>query len=303
MTIAQGRAAVGDAGRSESGPIEIDLPGDFAALCRAQLAAMGYAHGRLDDHNSVRLWLGVQRRFVQDRSRVVHRAKQFRCPLEHRLALSDVERKIATGDDLTPHLSKGIRDLEYDDDLLNHWGIHHLHLGTRTEPDGFVERSGPLLFVRFDEGHAYLLDVLPHGSWTRQDLVSALHENWPEALHRFRMPGGTGDALTDADVMTLRKRHINHVVTMDDGTVYLPLGWGTNAAGGSALDTFKAHRYVRWAREQQNRIVDGFDAIRLRARGSGIVFADPAVFRLGIIGDTFCATELRSGYTLHLIDP
>ena len=304
MTAAQGRSAVSDAGRFGSGHIEIDLPSDFAAFCRAQLAAIGYAAGGFDDRSSVRLWLSVQRRFVRDRPRIVQRAKEFRCPPEHRLALNSVERKVTAGEDLTPHLSRGIRDLEYNDHLLNHWGIHHLHLGTRVGGDGFVERTEPLLFVRFDDEHAYLLGVLPHdGSWTSQELVKTIHANWPDTLHRFRMPSGTGDALTDADVMTLRKRHINHVVTMDDGTVYVPPGGGTNSAGSSMLDTFQAHQYLGWAREQQNRIVGEFDAIRSRARGSGIAFADPAVFRLGVIGDTFCATELHSGYTLHLINP
>ena len=64
------------------------------------------------------------------------------------------------------HLSRKIVDLDYDDDLLNDWDIYHLHLGTNLHIDGFVKRTGPMLFVRFNEQNAYFKNVMGHGSWT-----------------------------------------------------------------------------------------------------------------------------------------
>jgi hypothetical protein len=44
--------------------------------------------------------------------------------------------------------------------MLNDWGIHHLHLGTKISKNtGFVERTGPLLFVKFEKNVAYFIGV------------------------------------------------------------------------------------------------------------------------------------------------
>ncbi len=34
-------------------------------------------------------------------------------------------RRITVGEDITPYLSRAIRDIDYQDGLLSHWGIHH----------------------------------------------------------------------------------------------------------------------------------------------------------------------------------
>ena len=44
------------------------------------------------------------------------------------------------------HPERGRPDLDL---LLNNWGVHHLHISSIVEPDGFVKRDGPLLFVSF----------------------------------------------------------------------------------------------------------------------------------------------------------
>lgn len=53
------------------------------------------------------------------------------CPSELQFGLDLVMTNIEQGVDLGPYLSKKIADLDYDDDLLNDWGVHHLHLGTK----------------------------------------------------------------------------------------------------------------------------------------------------------------------------
>jgi hypothetical protein len=91
-----------------------------------------------------------------------------------------VGSKIELGIDLRPHISRKIVDLHFDDDLLNEWDIHHLHLGTTLDANGFVKRTGPVLFVRFDRQNAYFINVLGHGSWTNQDMIRIIHRKWPE---------------------------------------------------------------------------------------------------------------------------
>jgi hypothetical protein len=72
--------------------------------------------------------------------------------------------KIQNGGDLTPHLSKRIREVYTHrqtpkpfggrpdlDLLLNEWGIHHLHISDEMESGntGFVKRDGPLVYAIF----------------------------------------------------------------------------------------------------------------------------------------------------------
>ena len=111
-------------------------------------------------------------------------------PLEN-LALSNVDyRKYY-------HLERylfdeQLRSPSFNDALLNDWGIHHVHLGTTIDSDGFVTRTEPVLFARFDSANAYLIDVLPHGSWSLQRLVKDLYDNWSASIKHFRINGVLG---------------------------------------------------------------------------------------------------------------
>jgi hypothetical protein len=73
--------------------------------------------------------------------------------------LTELVRKIEKGDELTPHLSRAVdtafvstqeraalkphqRDQDRDR-MLADWGIHHLHLSSMLEGDGFNQRDNP----------------------------------------------------------------------------------------------------------------------------------------------------------------
>ncbi len=233
--------------------------------------------------------------------RRVLKAKDLACPPEHARSLAKIEHVIQEGDDLTPYFSRKIKSLEYNDGLLNHWGIHHLHLGTELESDGFMQRTERLLFCRFHAGHAYLIDVLPHeGSWTLQRLIRTLHDNWPDSIKHLRLHGIAADHLEDEQVKNLRGRNINHVVGVADGAVYAPLGGGTTGSGRNLLDVMQADQWIDWASQREEEIVRDFDDIRARAQTRGITFPDTAEFKLTVKGETFCAVEIHSGYTLPL---
>jgi hypothetical protein len=63
---------------------------------------------------------------------------------------------------------------------MSDWGLHRVHLTTNVEKDGFVERTGDLLFCAFTEEDAYLIGIYPHGSWALRELVEILVREWPE---------------------------------------------------------------------------------------------------------------------------
>jgi hypothetical protein len=142
------------------------------------------------------IYASWQQRLVFPCPRRVHQSKALRAnPLAanpaHRPGLNALIEKIGRGEVITPHLSRGIlqgykpakpdapkallkrRDLDL---LLNDWGIHHLHVSTKTDQDGFVERSKALLFAAFQPHDAYLIDLMEHGDWTHEHLIEVIAE-------------------------------------------------------------------------------------------------------------------------------
>lgn len=155
---------------------------------------------------------------------------------EYRDVLDDLRGKIETGKDLTPHLSRKVRtsyeraqpsrphskrdDLDL---LVADWGVHHLHLSTTIEADGFVKRTGDLLFASFADEDAYLIDIRPHNSWTDVALLETVVREWPSA--DLLMGSLSGVRLTsqvdDADRRSLRNAGVAQPLEID-GRVYMP---------------------------------------------------------------------------------
>ncbi len=140
------------------------------------------------------LYFNWRSRRVSSRPRTVHISSALPLnPLasdpKYKPGLDQIIAMIQAGDDLTPHLSRGIqygyqgsgppRETHLDP-MLNDWGIHHLHLLIEMEPDGFVKRDGPVLFAAFRPNDAYLIDIMHHGDWVRERVMHLIIEEWPE---------------------------------------------------------------------------------------------------------------------------
>lgn len=284
--------------------VDIDLRRDLVEIYRAELDRLGYdARGISGDADLLRAYFGVCRRLVFPQPRQILKSKSFSCCPKYHDGLAQIEQIVREGGDLTPYLSKKIRDLEYNDGMLNDWGIHHLHLGERVKQDGFVCRTRPLLHCRFEEGYAYFIDVLPHGSWTKQKLIQTMHENWPDMMAQYLASGVSGDKLTDEQISILRKKHLNYCVEVESGIAYLPIGGGANTSGTNILDVARANRFLDWAQRMEKKIINDFPEIETRASERGIRFATPAVFRMRVSPEMFWAVETESNYALPLENP
>lgn len=160
----------------------------------------------------------------------------------HRAVIDAIATKISRGEDLTPHLSRGVevrykptaerngknqrrQDLDL---LISEWGLHHLHLSIDVEGADFVQRTGDLLFVCFRPTQAFLIGVFEHGSWTNEDLVAISVHNWPEANLFYLLRGAIGleHPIAAADRRSLRNAGVTSALEID-GKVYLPPGQST----------------------------------------------------------------------------
>ena len=137
-------------------------------------------------------------------------------------AVFDIMYKAGKGLNLNPYQSKKAFDADVHDGLFNDWGIHHLHLSTRKKKPGdfFVERSDYLLFVRFTETIAFLLDIQLHKEkdvWSKKEFIRIIQRNWPESIADKEMPGITFDPdLDDNAIGILRNKGYLFGVDVDD---------------------------------------------------------------------------------------
>jgi hypothetical protein len=188
-------------------------------------------------------WLA---RFVPRRPRRVHRSAELSASAkatEHSAALKAIVEKIERGEYLTPHLSRGV-NVAYESGadsgrtplgrrrdrhlLIADWNIHHLHLSTTLEPDGFVTPTGDLLFAAFALDDVYLIGIYPHGSWALKDLITVVVRNWPEAgiVHEMRGITGVSPEPTDEERLQLRTAGVTGPIAVD-GKVYMTFGQTT----------------------------------------------------------------------------
>lgn len=196
-------------------------------------------------------------RLIPQRTRRVHPSAAFsKNPLAatYRTDLDQLIAKITNGDDLTPHLSRrilkgyessnagpfgGRPDLDL---MLADWQIHHLHLSSVLEQDGFVKRDGPLLFAAFFGEDAYIIDIFGHRDWTKEIVARILIDEWPNCglVHELRGAIGLERSLSEQDRGLLRSNGINSSLIEHNGKVYMIGRGGITSAGTSVVATRQA---------------------------------------------------------------
>nr|VFJ92702.1 MAG: hypothetical protein BECKLFY1418B_GA0070995_103810 [Candidatus Kentron sp. LFY] len=283
--------------------IEIDLTRDWVAHLRNQLTGFGYDISAIcDDKKVIDTFLNLQKRLVSPVPREILKSNEFLCPPELQQGLSNVEGVIRQGGNLTPYLSKFIKKPDYDDPLLNHWDIHHIHLGSEIELDGFIKRTTQMLFCRFDNEKAYFISVLPHGSWTKQDMIKVLHKNWPESIKNFRINGAISLAhpITDNDVKILRKGNITSPIEVEPGVVYMLIGGGVSASGISADVVIQTDYCIDRLEAMQQYIIDNIEHIAASAKKQGLNLPTNLQFRGASRDEEVFAIEINCNLVVSL---
>jgi hypothetical protein len=211
--------------------VKMDFEKDFIEILVAELKAYGFTIDSTEKHEDIKSkYFNFKYRLIPAKKRTILKSNIFYCPTEQQAGLDEVIQIIEKGESLYSHFSTGLKNLNFNDDMLNDWGIYHLHLGINqhaTKPE-FVERTGPVLYCKFDDDHAYFLDVKDHGHWTDKDLVQIIHDNWPNTISNNKIDMGAKleyDFNTN-DIKSLRKAGLNSSLTMNDGTCYFPIGSG-----------------------------------------------------------------------------
>ena len=269
------------------------------------LASLGYSISvDLPASETCHRYLTLQRRLVSSRPRPIFKAMEFTCPPELNAGLAALERKINGGEDLRPHLSRRLADLDIQDMLHNDWGIHHLHLGIKQESDGFVERTGPVLFARFSSTAAYLISVRKHGSWACQDFIRVIHRNWPETISRYRLLGAVSLAkqTSDEDIAMLRKAAINVPIQVEPRAIYMAIGGGYSTTKTNAKVVRDCARQTAKLKACEEFVREKAPAVLEQAQARGLKIGDELSFKLRTLDGVLVALEENTGTVLPLPD-
>lgn len=187
--------------------------------------------------------------------REVIEAKGLDIPNEYSDAYAEIVNDIAEGKPLKKYQSRNLKRISYNDDMLSHWRIQHFHLSRDIEEDGFVKRTGDLLFIFFVKQKAYVLGFFSHGDWCDLDIIEIIHQNWPDELMHYR--GQKKDkVLTAEEYKILRKKNYNTTIVVKDGTEYFGPGMGVMAGGAPVEAVTNAQRVMM-------SFEDDFETIRL----------------------------------------
>lgn len=157
-------------------------------------------------------------------------------------ALKEIAERFKKGKTLQPYLSKLTEKIDRVDQLLQHWGINHLHISPLSTqgPDGFVARSDHLLLFRINGNDVHLIDVLPHKAvdlFSQPELVRIMDRNWPSLCVPIRGAVGMTRTLNAANYKTLRKSNGMAPIETDRGVVMTPFAVNT---AGTTYESVKA---------------------------------------------------------------
>ena len=278
--------------------VQCNIIGDYVQILRRRLIGLGYTKCSIDsikdNYNLVLAYFGALRRLVSKVPRKVFKATGFVYPPMYGSVLAEIERRIRRGENINPYLSRKLPDLRVNDDLLNDWGIQHLHLGksvitTEGKNEGRIQGTRDLLYVYFTEQSAYFIVIGDHHTFAKQELLRILHDNWPELLKQYEEPSIKSvipDDLTSEHRRALRKAGYNMAVDiMPDGTAYMMIGGGRTWSGDNSIDVRQTNHLHNWAYHQTNNLRSCIAAIVTELRTKhGLEIREPIVLRLLVEG-------------------
>jgi len=275
--------------------VKINILGDYVQILRTRLVyKFGYPVWPVDsiedDYSLILAYFRLLRRLVSNVRRTVVKAKSFVCPPKYVDILAKIERKIRSGENINAYLSRKLIRIDYNDPLMNDWGIQHLHLGERVitegEHKGFIQGTPELLYVYFDKQSAYFVAILDHRSFSKQYLIQTMHDNWPHVLEPYRDPNIISvypRNPTSEELHKLRKANLNFgIVTVRSGTTYVLIGGGVATSGDNIMDVRRTNHLHRWAHHQTNTIKKQIPEIIVGLRTRGLEIVEPIVLRLSI---------------------
>ena len=266
-----------------------------------------------DPEQLVQRYFRIRSKMIVSRPRAVHYSTELQAKLgtldeRYRQPFAEIEERFESGGDLAEYLSRLAEIADVPDTMLNDFGIHHLHLGSKPSPDAKrVKRSDLLLLVCVRPDDAYFVDIRPHPKrddpddygWSDQECLRIIDRNWSHLLDRYELRGENGDSITDIERKELQRKNVNVVIQIGDRAI-APPGGGMTSSGANATHMVLAKRLLWLAGETQRVIETRWDECRRDLLDAGLQVEDDAEFRLVRIDDGDVTPEVWSRLTTEL---
>lgn len=204
------------------------------------------------------------------KKRNVHLSRELQVPSGYEPQFKKIRDEIENGEDLNKYLTKNLKKLHVNDELLYHWGIHHLHFSE--------SKSRHLLFIQFVDDQAYIIGVFEHRQWFNQDVLNIVQSNWPELIVSLDgiLAGSVTRRSSPGQRRKLRTAGITLSDTLDDGTVVFQGAVATNGVSIKVVDT--AQQFIHGCNKEFERIREYLQNSSLsqeQALTVGLVGRDP----------------------------
>ncbi|OUS72056.1 hypothetical protein B5G52_09385 [Pseudoalteromonas sp. A601] len=236
-----------------------EILNDYSVYCDQKLKS---EFGQYSDVNNdpIYLYQRYKCRIIEERQRRVNTPSNLVIPDAHKRAYDNIVSDIENGNPLRKYQSRNLKNLNYDDDMLSHWGVQHLHLGEFIESDGFINRTGKLLFVYFTNESANIIGFFGHGVWCDLDLIEIMHANWPQELSVYKKYSDASKLTTD-EYQALRSINGNANITVQDGTEYLCPGMGVTGNGAPVNAILNSDKVILNFNQEYELIVENIDKV------------------------------------------
>lgn len=237
--------------------ITCNLYSEWIKAIRQEFTNEGFSHSGLSDQDCAIQWQSWNRRLVSPKSRVIEKADSFTCPTELQSGLNGLEAALSNGDNVKPWQSKLVDRVSYEDGLLNDYGVLHFHLGETLESNGYIKRTGPLLFAIVRDAAVYEIGIYGHADWYELDILNIIDRNWPELLDPVTIKAidTAYSPKTKEEIKALRDANVCSIISLDSGRIIVPIGGGV-ATGGTSNDAVHAADYwAKFLRDADNLVV------------------------------------------------
>lgn len=185
------------------------------------------------------LFYSVVYRLFKQKPRQVVKYKGFE-DKGNSAGIQNLQRKIANGESLVPHLSKYIFDIDQarnNDPMLNEWSIYHFHIPPSDGNGSFVTRSKDLLFAIVTDEQFIFLDIQPHSDstgtyepWIDINIIEKVESNYPDLIQQYYLGEGR-TPLTNEQRKNLRAKNCNTNIITSNGKEYRIPGCGSVSSG------------------------------------------------------------------------
>lgn len=287
--------------------MKIDFLSDWKIILHDELKNMGYNNiSSISDPTQLSItYYNVLKKKISKAHRKVLISKEFKCPDNLQSGVDLIKEKSEKGEDIMPHLSKTILKLDYNDALLNDWGIYHFHLGTNTNASQFVERTGQLLFARVITDTIFFIDVMKHGNWTKQEIIEIIHNNWPKSIQQFKLDDDVEllYAPSDDDIKKLRRVNLNSTLQLKDGSIYMfSIGGGLTTSGESTQAVIFAIQSVKAVKHLEKYVKNDINHIKAIIEKDIPEILYPLHFKLAFKNNCAYFIELNNSILFKLWD-